>query len=418
MPVDQTTASIVKDKAELLFSKGRYAESLATYEKIKTQGDKDPRIYIRMGDIARKINDNEAAIKYYRDAVRSFVRLGFVIKAIAVCKVIISIDPGHEEIQAYLAELYSRSKGGMTQAKEAGPKKAAVAPERPVAPLARPGKVPRTPLFIDMNEEEFLEAVKKIRSIDFKKGDVVFRTGDDGDSIYFVAEGEVEVRGTAKNGKEVPLAGLKQGAVFGEFGFFSDSRRTSDVVATEDSSLLELTRDDLNGIIARHPRVKEVLFEFYKERVADKLLALSDIFRPLSEADRKEVLRRAGLDKFTQGSVIMKEGEKGDTMYLIKHGRVLVWLSAMEGGPRMVTELGEGDFFGEVALATARPRVATVTALTDVELVSFSRLIIKDILQKYPEVKDFLARIIKERVIDVVKARELQTAGAKQAVLT
>ncbi len=416
MAVDQTTASIVKDKAELLFSKGRYADALATYEKIKAQGDKDPRIYIRMGDIARKINDNEAAIKYYKDAVKSFVRLGFVIKAIAVCKVIISIDPGHEEIQAYLAELYSKTKGAAPQAREAEPKKEAMAPV--VVPPPRQRKIPRTPLFVDMNEEEFLEAVRKIRSIDFKKGAVVFRAGDSGDSIYFVADGAVEVRGIAKNGKEVLLASLRQGEVFGEFGFFSDARRTSDVIATEDSSLLELTRDDLNAIIEGHPRVREVLFEFYKERVADKLMALSDMFRPLTEADRKEVLKTAGLDRFPQGSVIMKEGERGDTMYLIKHGRVLVWLSAIEGGPRMITELGEGDFFGEVALATAKPRVATVTALTDVELVAFSRLMIKDILQKYPEVKDFLARIIKERVIDVVKAREIQISGAKQALLT
>ena len=98
-------------------------------------------------------------------------------------------------------------------------------------------------------------------------------------------------------------------------------------------------------------------------------------------------------------------------MYLIKEGKVRVWLNDALKGNIEVTTLGEGDFFGEIALATSRPRVANVTATTDTELVLFSRPMIKDILAKYPDIKKIMEDVIKARVTDVIKVKGLQSAA-------
>ena len=58
MKLDPTTVSNIKNEAEALFTKGKFKEALAGYEKIKAYGEKDPRIYLRMGDIARKVGDD------------------------------------------------------------------------------------------------------------------------------------------------------------------------------------------------------------------------------------------------------------------------------------------------------------------------------------------------------------------------
>ena len=63
-------------------------------------------------------------------------------------------------------------------------------------------------------------------------------------------------------------------------------------------------------------------------------------------------------------------------------------------------------FFGEIALATNRPRTANVTALTDIEVVAFSRLLIKDILERYPKIKDLLEDVIKDRVTERYKLKQ------------
>lgn len=431
MAIDAGTASIVKDKAEALFDKGRFAEAFAAYEKIKPYGDKDPRIYLRMGDIARKTNDNANAILCYKDAVRSFTKLGFVIKAIAVCKIIIGIDPGQQHIHDKLAELYAQQGGTAPSAPRTqvpAPPAAALpvepiqAPSQAAPPTSKaaddddieviqPMKLPRVPLFSDFNEEEFLAVIKKVRSHDFAPGDYVFHEGDNGDSIFIIAEGAVKVIARAKDEREVALATLTEGAIFGEFGFFSNAKRTTDIKAVDASTILELTKADLDEIIKRHKRVEEVLFKFYKERVVDRLMGLSDIFRHIAMSDRAEILSRLQLTRFLKGSVIVKEGEKGDTMYLIKTGGVSVWTTDKSGKAHNLTELREGDFFGEIALATSKPRVASVTAIENTELVVFSRPLIKDVLVKYPAVKEVLERVIKERVQESAKAKERLAAA-------
>lgn len=389
---DAGVLSAARDKAEALFAKGMYREALGAYGEIRSCGLKDPRIALRMGDIHRKLGDLGGAVDCYKEAAEGFARLGFTLKAVAVCKMIMNMDPSREDIQQRLSELCGT--GGKEDPAE--------------KPSARRGgvKVPRAPLFSDFTEPEFLDAVKKVASRRLGAGSTLFNEGDSGDSIFIIAEGSVDVIGKARDGREVRLARLEEGSVFGEFGFFLNSRRLTGVKAHEDSTVLELTGDDLNGMISRHPRVEEVLFGFYKERVVDRLMALCDVFAPLSGADRREVLQRLTLEKFPKGGLILREHDRGDIMYLIKKGRVSVWATDRTGVRKELAVLAEGDFFGEIALATARPRVASVTALSDVELVVFSRPVIKEILGKYTQVKAVLENVIKERVIDAVKALE------------
>lgn len=424
MAITPATATIVKDKAEGLFTARRFAEALATYDKIAEYGEKDPRVYLRMGDIARKIGDDAVAIERYKAAAESFIKLGFVIKAIAVCKVILNIDPSRQEIHERLAQLHGARPGATPPKTEEAVPEASAQKEGPAVfePAEAPApsseepefmeadlelvKLPKTPLFSDFNEVEFLDVVRKVNAFDIQPGEYLFREGDSGDSIYVIAEGSVDVIGNARDGSKVPLARLTEGAIFGEVAFFLNSRRTTDVVAVAATTILELKKSDLKETINDHPRVEEILFEFYKERVADKLMALCDIFRPMSPADRKEILSRVRLVRMLKDAVIMTEGERGETMYLIKLGRVSVWVKDKAGVEKKAAELSEGDFFGEIALATTKPRVATVRAETNVELVEFSRPLIKDVLARYPSIKDVLERVIKERVVDAFRIKE------------
>ena len=383
MSLDAGMIAAARDRAESFFSKGKLREALATYEKLEEYGKKDPRIYMRMGDIAGKLGAKDSAVSYYKKGAESFIRLGFTLKAIAVCKLILSLDPDQKAVQERLAGLHGGGEG-----------------------RSRPSEVPRTPLFSDLGQDEFLEVLKKVRSIEVVPGAYIFREGDPGDSIFLIAEGEVEVIGSAKDSSRVTLARLPEGSVFGEFGFFLGSRRTMDVRAVSKSTVLELTKADLNGIISKYGRVEAVLFDFYKERVVDTLLAMTELFRPLAAEDRKEVLARVTRSEWPSGEDIVREGEEGQTMYLIKSGEVVVWVKGKDGGRNEVARLGPGDFFGEVALATSRPRVATVTAAaSQVELVEISRPVIRDLAFKYPEIKKSLEKVIRERVIDAMRAR-------------
>src|SRR5262249_39547720 len=77
--------------------------------------------------------------------------------------------------------------------------------------------------------------------------------------------------------------------------------------------------------------------------------------------------------KVPAGAVVVREGEPGDTLFLIVQGTLRVSTKGADGEDVPLAALGAGDFFGEVALLTGRPRTATVAALTETELLALDR---------------------------------------------
>lgn len=70
---------------------------------------------------------------------------------------------------------------------------------------------------------------------------------------------------------------------------------------------------------------------------------------------------------FKAGSIIFREGDEASELYVVKSGQVRVQI-----GNRTISELGAESIFGEMALIDSEPRSATVTAITDAELVPVS----------------------------------------------
>jgi cAMP-dependent protein kinase regulator len=413
--IDERTVSAVKDKAEGYFSKGKLKDAVSTYETIRPYFGKDPKVALRLGDIYRRLGKKNEAVEVYKLAINIFITQGFITKAIGVGKIVMDIDPSQADVQQKIAELYTK-KGivGEGQAETSKPEIDSVASSSDAGqPSAEKQsiKFPRTPLFSYLTKDELFAVIGKVKHQIISPGVFVFQEGDKGDSIYIVVSGQLDIIAKDKKGNNVVLATLKEGDFFGEFGFFSNARREAGVRAATPTGILEIVKSDIDDIIAKHKRVEEVLFNFYKERVVDRLMAISHIFEPLTPTDRKVILEGLSSEKFKQGVNVVTQGEVGDTMYLIKEGKVKVWVEDPQKGKIVMAVLEEGDFFGEIALATSRPRVANCTAVTYTELVLFSRPIIKDILVKYPDIKKLLEGVIKERVSDVIKAKGLQSAA-------
>jgi len=76
---------------------------------------------------------------------------------------------------------------------------------------------------------------------------------------------------------------------------------------------------------------------------------------------------------YRDGEVIVREGETGDCMYVIQEGQVEVWFET-EGTQARLAVMGEGDFFGEMALIEQEVRSATVRALGGVRVLSVDKV--------------------------------------------
>ncbi len=92
------------------------------------------------------------------------------------------------------------------------------------------------------------------------------------------------------------------------------------------------------------------------------------LFEGMSASDLETVADRASETSFDDGETLTREGEPGDTFYIVTDGR----LDVSQRGT-VVAQLGPGDFLGEISLVDGRPRTATVTAVGPVQALVIRR---------------------------------------------
>jgi predicted acylesterase/phospholipase RssA len=98
------------------------------------------------------------------------------------------------------------------------------------------------------------------------------------------------------------------------------------------------------------------------------------------------------------GAMLFDQGEPGDTLYIVAHGRLRVSVAAARGARRVVAELGRGESVGEMALLTGERRSARVEAIRDSMLLALSRAAFERVVEQYPRVMTQLARQLVERL--------------------
>ncbi|CUH44911.1 MULTISPECIES: Crp/Fnr family transcriptional regulator [Ruegeria] len=89
--------------------------------------------------------------------------------------------------------------------------------------------------------------------ISLDQGQVLFEQGDEGDALYVISEGTLEVSFLAMSGRKLSLTLMKPGEVFGEIALFDSGPRTATIAAAEPSSVLRVRRSDVMDQIRQHP---------------------------------------------------------------------------------------------------------------------------------------------------------------------
>jgi tetratricopeptide (TPR) repeat protein len=152
------------------------------------------------------------------------------------------------------------------------------------------------------------------------------------------------------------------------------------------------------GVIAAGPGKSEPVFE-------QQHVPKSPLFEVLKQDERDALVKEMDLESHEEGSVILQEGDPGDSMYIITSGEVKVFTrSTGKSGSVYLAKLGEGDFFGEVSVLTGKPRTATITASRPTELLRLDKEKLDNALAKYPGIRKVLDDFYKKRATHTVEA--------------
>lgn len=121
------------------------------------------------------------------------------------------------------------------------------------------------------------------------------------------------------------------------------------------------------------------------------------LFEGFSEEELVAVMRGLKLVSFESGDIIVGEGAPGKSMFILTSGRVKAYVRKKNGEYVKVQEFEEGDFFGEIAVLTGKPRTATLTAAENTDCLELDRETLDEITKTHPGVRELLKKFQAER---------------------
>ena len=299
-------------------------------------------------------------------------------------------------------------------------------------------------VFQHMKDEQIFRLSKFVHIEGYVAGDFVFHEEDRSMDFYVVRDGRIEIRKETPFGPQI-LGALTADQIFGEMNFIDRTHRSSDASAVESSSCYAFSFSALDQVMdeAKDMAVglhwafwrslsekvrdaNEQLKLFFQEdakrgsgrkraeakrevqQVTVKSEDKVDLFkeRGLSAAEMKLLATFSSEERFREGSMIFREGEKGDKLYIVLDGRVRISKFIPGVGEEALAVLDRGDFFGEMSLIDDMARSADGKAHEgDATVLSIDRATLNEILSMDPHASlqflNLLCRMISRRLREI-----------------
>jgi len=235
-------------------------------------------------------------------------------------------------------------------------------------------------------EKEYLLDRGVVRSV--VPGTCLCRQHERDDRVYILVVGEVEASAGKDTGK-THIANIKQGELFGEIAALFGMPRICDITVTRPSVVLEIPSGVLRTIIETRGQLRDAVMQRFRDRITETALRAVPLFRYLPDESMQGLIESATLVGAPPGSILIEEGEVGDAFYVVIYGNLRV-SHDVDGRHLNLALLQPGDFFGEWSLLTGAPRTATVSALSQTELVAIDCRAFLNVMQLHPEIRDLI----------------------------
>ncbi len=143
-------------------------------------------------------------------------------------------------------------------------------------------------------------------------------------------------------------------------------------------------------------------------------LANVPVFVPFSPEELARLAAGSERQQFAAGERIVRQGEPGDSMFVVLDGTAIVTSTDAAQAEREVARLSRGEFFGEMALLTGDARSANVTAVDDLSVLVIGKAALQQMLAERPSLAQEIAEIVAARRQGLQAIRDLQLAPAAQ----
>lgn len=451
----------LKDKAAELTAKGKVEKAASVLREVVEADPKDLASRQKLAELLRRGGAIDEAIEEYKIVADRFARDGLLIKAIAICKSILELDPQHVETQRALADLYARrqaSDAARPPLRQTLVMAAAAAPARPPPPQPAPaGGEPSVVIRLSPPPQAppAPRATGSFRPIvppppaELRAAPDPFASPPPAALDPHVPPPEEETvtlggHGLGGAGEPTPLAqivdaaeqAVREGRVedliietdeplAGESPAPAAEALTEIVVEPEPEPepepgpppLAAAPQPPAHGASPRpsphpaprpgppapavppHPGAPGARAPAQPLPGRPPGLPPIPIFSDLGRDAFLALMQGMVLHRIGPGDAVLREGESGKSFFVVASGRFSVTKRDEKGETILLARLGEGDFFGEMALLSGAPRSATVTADVASEVLEFRPDVLVAIARQHPGLAQSIRRFYRQRLL-------------------
>ncbi|MBW3542041.1 MAG: peptidase domain-containing ABC transporter [Planctomycetes bacterium] len=246
------------------------------------------------------------------------------------------------------------------------------------------------PEFSVLTEEELDALLGHCSLVSHSLGDTILREGEPGDAAFLICSGRLRIL-REHAGRPVTLATCQAGELIGERAILSDEPRNATVRAAADILLLKIPQAAFRSLVERNAALRKYVHTLQHERELVGFLRTTMLGRAVPLGELMRLLDRLEPVSFRSGEPILREGEPGEHLFLVRSGEAKV-LAGRNGRQPSLGRYSAGDFFGERALFENSTRTATVVAATDCDCLRLARSDFDELLKSAPDIQQEIVR--------------------------
>lgn len=239
-------------------------------------------------------------------------------------------------------------------------------PKSPEVTATLLGVVSKSPLLRTLDQEQKDLIVKAFSGPLMKaEGEDIIVQGDIGDIFYLLEDGTVDVYIKKKGQDEIKVHTYKPGDAFGELAIMYNAPRAATCRVKTPAKLWALDRVSFKVIVVAAAMQKRETYKGFLSNVP--------ILQSLTEMEIMTLADSLAEEKYNDGDIICKQGDEGNYFYIILEGGAVCSQVDASGESKVVATLTPGNYFGEIALLTSKPRQATVKANGSLKVLAIDR---------------------------------------------
>ncbi|XP_071590029.1 cAMP-dependent protein kinase type II-beta regulatory subunit [Heliangelus exortis] len=241
-------------------------------------------------------------------------------------------------------------------------------------------------LFKNLDPEQMSQVLDAMFEKLVEGGEHVIDQGDDGDNFYVIDRGTYDIY-VKCDGVGRCVGTYDNRGSFGELALMYNTPRAATIIATSPGAIWGLDRVTFRRIIVKNNAKKRRMYENFIESLP--------FLKSLEVSERLKVVDVIGTKVYKDGEQIIAQGDLADSFFIVESGEVRIIMTRKgkqdveENGAVEIARCSRGQYFGELALVTNKPRAASAFALGTVKCLvmdvqAFERLLgpCKEILKR------------------------------------